>query len=160
MRGGALPPALLCAALGFALAFVRGRRLGLSIGLLIFGAVLVEAIRFPLAWREAAFIGLWLSTIAAAASVHLPGGPPPKISLAFSLNAGIWSGAVISVSGQPLDLLKALPAVLFVLPAAWLVARQRGVFVKVAASWLIAISCLCAVLPLIPTPGYMPDHMD
>ena len=76
------------------------------------------------------------------------------------LNAGVWSGLLIGRAGRPLDLAIAAPALLLLLPATWLVQRRWTIALKVAASWLIAIAVLASVLPLIPTPGYAPDHMN
>ena len=54
----------------------------------------------------------------------------------------------------------ALPWVLVTVPAAWLIAHGRGIAVKIVSSWLIAIALLSAALPLTPTPGYEPDHLE
>lgn len=165
MRGGALPPALLCAALGFALAFAPRRAVLPSLLALIAAAAVVVWRGIAPAWQDTAFAGCWISVILAAASVHLPSGLHPRAALVLplilALNAGIWAGAVISVAGAPLDLVKSLPWALLCLPGAWLVGSGRRIAVKVVASWLIAVAVLAASLPLTtPTPGYMPDHMD
>ena len=95
------------------------------------------------------------------AAIYLPHGPGLRGGVALSVNAGFWAAAVISLSGEPFDVVKALPAVLLILPAAWLVARGASIAVKVASSWLIAIAILAATLPFLPvTPGYMPDHLE
>lgn len=123
-------------------------------------AMLTEAVGVPANWREAVFLGLWASTAASAVSVHLKGGPGPRLARALSINAGFWSGAAVSVAGSPPDLAKALPTMLVLLPTAWCVRRGWGIGAKVLASWLIAIALLSAALPLVPTPGYQPDHME
>ena len=161
MRGGALPPALLCAALGFALAFAPRRALLPCLAALVAPAVLVAFLPIEPGWKEVAFMGCWISVIVAALSVHLPHGLGRWPALILALNTGVWAGAVIAVAGAPLDLAKSLPWVLLCLPGAWLVASGRPIFLKVAASWLIAVAILVASLPVItPTPGYVPDHMD
>ena len=160
MRGGALPPALLCAALGFALAYAPPRAWALSLLALVLVATLVTFIPPPLAWRDPAFVGCWASIVVSALCVHLPRGVGPRLALALGLNAGVWTGAVIAVAGARLDLAKALPWALLCLPGAWLVATGKGLAIKVAASWLIAVALLAASLMLVPTPGYVPDHMD
>jgi hypothetical protein len=161
VRGGALPPALLFAALGLALAFApRQMRAQAIVALTVAAAAMIFA-PVPTAWREGVFLGCWLSVIATAAAVHLPGGPSRSLTFALSLNAGIWAGAVIVLAGSRLDLLKAAPGVLLVIPAVWLVGRDASITVKVAASWLIAMAALAAMLAFLPvTPGYLPDHLD
>lgn len=160
MRGGALPPALLCAALGLALSFAPPR--ARWTGLLVLVAVAIAASLPTLGdrWREAIFLGCWVSVILAAAAVHLPGGLGPRATLSLAANAGLWTGLVIGAAGQPLDLAKALPAALLCLPGAWLVQGRRQIALKVLSSWLVAVAILAASLPLVPTPGYQADHMD
>lgn len=161
MRGGALPPALLCAALGLALGFAPRRVWAPCLAVLIAVAFAASRVKVPPAWLDGVFAGCWISVVLAAASVHLPRGIGRNTALALSANAGLWSGAVIAGAGVPLDLLKALSLALLCLPAGWMVGRGWGVAVKVASSWLIAIALLAAFLPVTtPTPGYAPDHMD
>ena len=161
MRGGALPPALLFAALGLALAFAPPRAWLWS--LIALGAALaaVSRVSVPLSWLEVAFAGCWASTAATAATVHLPRGLGVRGALALAVNAGVWAGAVVALAGSPVDLLKATPCLFLVLPAAWLVRRRASIAVKVASSWLIAIAILVGALPFLPvTPGYLPDHLE
>ncbi len=80
--------------------------------------------------------------------------------LGLGINAGGWAGATVAIAGTSLDVAKAAPWLALVAPGAWLVATRRGVAVKVVSSWLIAIAVLAAVLPIVPTPGYAPDHME
>ena len=157
MRGGALPPALLAAALGFALAFAPRRLVAWAIAIFAGVAVGVALLPVPAAWIEAVFLGCWASVALTAASVHWRGGPPLPVGLA--VNAGVWSGAVVAVAGKAGDLV-ALPAVLLAVPGAWLVARGGGLAIKVVASWLIAVAILAATLPIVPTPGYVADHRE
>ena len=115
----------------------------------------------PRGWLNWVFLGCWLSVAASAATVHLLGGLQPRWAFAASLNAGLWSGAVIALGGSRLDLLKALPCVLVLFPAALVIGLRATIAVKVVASWLIAIAVLAATLRCLPvTPGYMPDHLD
>ena len=97
MRGGALPPALLLAALGLALASARPRvwlwsvvALDATLGLLSFVVV-------PRAWEETVFLGCWASTVATAAGVHLPKGPGLRGGVALSVNAGVWALSLIHI---------------------------------------------------------------
>lgn len=161
MRGGALPPALLASALGFALAFVP--RKAMAPGVLVFAGVAgaVSLVKTNPTWVDPIFYGCWISVVLTALAVHLPKPPSLPAVMALAANAGLWAGAVISAAGAPPDLLKSLPFVLICLPASWLIARRLGIAVKVVASWLIAVSVLAAALPtLTPTPGYVGDHME
>lgn len=161
MRGGSLPPALLFAALGLALAFAPRRTwrpalIGLVATLVVFRFVPIS----PQA-IERIFLGCWVSVIVTAAAVHFMASLGRPAAIALSINAAVWASLVVSVSGSPLDLLKALACILLVWPAAWLVGRGAGIAVAVASSWLIAIALLAAALPFLPvTPGYLPDHME
>jgi len=154
-----LPPALLAVALGFALAFAPQRVRLPSFGVFIVAALGVRAVRIP-AGEETIFLGLWASAILTALLVHLPRGVPAPLALGAAANAGAWVGAVTGVAGAPRDLLLALPFALLFVPGAWLARRNLGIAVKVAASWVVAVSVLAAMLPLTPTPGYKPDHME
>ncbi|WP_411287191.1 hypothetical protein [Phenylobacterium sp.] len=158
--GGALPPALLCASLGLALAFAQGRLRWIALAGLLAVAVAVSLIDFAPGLRDAVFLACWLSTALTAASLHLPAAWRDRLAMPLALNAGAWTGAVVALAGAPLDLAKALPAALLALPGAWLVARNRGIVLKVVSSWLIAVALLAAALPIVSTPGYVPDHMD
>ena len=161
MRGGVVPPALLFVALGLALAFAPRSAWVPSLLALLAALFAFTFLPVPQVWLEGVFLGCWISVIATAASVHLVRGLPPWAAVAFSVNVGVWAGAVVSVSGSRLDLLKALPCVSIFLPASWLVARHASIPVKVVSSWVIAIAALAATLQLLPvTPGYLPDHLE
>ena len=161
MRGGALPPALLAAALGFALAFAPRRAFAPAILAFCVLAAAGSRLRPDAHWADAVFYGCWASVIVTALSVHLPKGVNIWVAQGLAANAGIWAGLVIAVAGAPLDLAKSLPLVLICLPAAWLIQRRFQIAIKVVASWLIAISLLAAALPATtPTPGYVGDHME
>lgn len=161
MRGGALPPALLMAALGFALAFApRSTRLP-ALALAVLGAIAASFAPWPRSWQDPLFLSSWSLIVLAVASVHLPKGVGPRLALSLAGLVGVFAGAVVAVAGRPSDLLKALPPVLIVYPASWLIARKLSIAVKVMSSWLVAIALLAATLPLTTkTPGYAPDHMD
>jgi hypothetical protein len=161
MRGGVVPPALLFLALGLALSFTPRRARGPSLLALLATLGAGAFIRVPQTWLEGVFFACWISVIATAASVHLVPGLRAWAAIALSLNAGVWASTVVSLSGSRLDLLKALPCVLILLPAAWVVRRQASIPVKVVSSWIIAVAILAATLQLLPvTPGYLPDHVE
>jgi len=156
-----LPPALVSVALGLALACAPRWVWRPSLVALIVTATALAIAPVPRGWLDWVFLGCWVSVAGSAATVHLPGGLHPRWALAASLNAGFWSGAVIALSGSRLDLLKALPFVLVLFPAALVVGLRAAIAVKVVASWLIAMAVLAAALQFLPvTPGYMPDHLD
>lgn len=160
MRGGALPVALLCAAVGFALAFAPRRAIAPSLLALVGGAAVMSFAPLTLETRETVFIACWAILILTAASVHLPGGIGRWLALVLAAAAGAAAGSLVAVAGAPTDLLKALPWALICFPGGWLVTKGRGIAIKVAASWLIAVALLAAALPVTPTPGYEPDHME
>lgn len=160
MRGGALPPALVCAALAFALAFAPRRALAPALVLLVAGALIGLELPLRAAWEDRVFFGCWASVIVAALAVHLAGGVRTPLALVLAANAGLWTGAIVAVAGVPADLARALPFALLALPARWLVGRRGALAVKVVSSWLIAVAILAATLPIVPTPGYVPDHME
>jgi hypothetical protein len=161
VRGGALPPALLFAAFGFALSFAPRRLFAACLAALVAVAVAVSRVRIGPQWDDDVFLGCWISVLIAAGSVHLPKGLGPRLALVLAVNSGLWGGAVISAAGGPLDLLKALPWALLCLPGAWLVATKRQIVIKVLTSWLIAVALLAGTLQITtPTPGYVADHMD
>jgi hypothetical protein len=152
---------LLLAALGLALGFAPPRAWAPCLAALCLVLAVLWPVTIPPVWLEVAFLGCWSSVVLTAATVHLPHGPGRHGALVLSCNAGLWSGAVLALSGSRLDSLKAVPAVLLLLPASWLVAHRAAIAVKVASSWLIAIALLAAVLPFLPvTPGYLPDHLE
>lgn len=160
MTGSTLPAALIFAALGFALSFAPHRvRAPALLAAAIMAAVLLQ---IPLDDSAAVLIyfACWASVIVTAASVNLPGGLPEPAALVLSLVCGVAAGAVIAAAGNAPDLALAALAALVILPASWLVGTGRGIAVKVVTSWLIAIALLAAFLPLTPTPGYAPDHMQ
>jgi len=161
MRGGVVPPALLFVALGLALAFAPRSAWAPSLLALLATLGAFTFLPVPRDWLEGVFLGCWISVIATAASVHLVRGLSGRVALALSLNAGVWASAVVSVSGSRIDLLRALPCVLILLPASWLVVRRTPIPVKVVSSWVIAVAVLAATLQLLPvTPGYLPDHLE
>ncbi len=160
MRGGSLPPALLSAALGLALAYAPPRARYAGVLVLWIGAPLAALIGLAPHWEEAVFLACWAGVILAAVSVHVPRGLRARAAIVLALIVAGLAGAVTATAGSGSALLLALPWVLVTIPAAWLIAHGRGIAVKVVSSWLIAIALLSAALPLSPTPGYEPDHLE
>ncbi|MEO6359189.1 MAG: hypothetical protein ABIO43_01270 [Sphingomicrobium sp.] len=160
MRGGFLPPAILCAALGLALAFVPFRRALIAAAVMAVVILAIFAAGVPTAWIEVIFVGCWLSVIACALLLIRPQHLPPALYFVAAANAGLWAGAVTSVAGHGWDLAIALPCVLLFVPGRWIVARGWGIGLKVLASWLTAVAILATMVSLTPTPGYESDHME
>jgi hypothetical protein len=161
MRGGALPPALLCAAVGLVLAFAPRRAWLPSLLTLTMTTVVLAALPIPREWLESVFLGCWASVAATAATVHLPRGMTASGAVGLSFNAGLWSGTEVALAGSRVDIVKALVCVLLLIPASFIVCRRAPIIVKVVASWLIAVAILAATLQFLPvTPGYLPDHLD
>jgi hypothetical protein len=156
-----LPPALLFSALGLALAFAPRIALTPSLFALVFGLGVGSFLPVPQRWLEGVFLICWVSVIGTAASVHLNAGLRPRAAATLSLNAGLWGGAVSSLSGSWLDMLSALPCALLIFPASWVAVRYSSLPAKVVSSWVIVVATLAAVLQILPiTPGYTPDHME
>jgi len=161
LRGGALPPALLCASVGLALAFAPRRAWLPSLVTVTLTTVVFAALPIPANWLEGVFLGCWASVAATAAMVHLPRDMAVSGAVGLSFNAGLWSGAEVALAGSRLDIAKALVCVLMLVPAAFVVDWRAPIIVKVVASWLLAVALLAATLQVLPvTPGYLPDHMD
>ena len=99
--------------------------------------------------------------MASAATVHGSRGLTDHEALALTVNAAVWTGAVLALAPSKVDLLEALPLALCAWPAAWVRRRGQLIVLKVLASWLVAVAMLGATLQLLPvTPGYLPDHME
>lgn len=160
MTGSALPAALIFAALGFALAFAPRRVRAPALLVAAIMAIVLLQVPHDDSRAVPIYFACWASVIVAAASVHLPGGLPAPAAVVLSLICGAAAGGVIGAAGNVQDLALAASAALVIVPASWLVASGRGIAVKVVSSWLIAIALLAAFLPITPTPGYAPDHME
>ena len=160
MRGGTLPAALIFAALGFALSFAPRRVRAPALLVAASAAAVVTQVPIEGSRAEYIYFACWASVIVAAASVHLRGGLPERAAVVLALGCGAAAGAVIGLAGNLPDLALAAVAAVVIVPAGWLVGRGSGIAVKVVSSWLIAIAMLAAALPLTPTPGYAPDHME
>ena len=161
MRGGVLPPALLFAALSLALGCAPRRAWAPSLIALLASLGVFAFVPVPSNWLEGVYLACWISVIATAACVYFVRGPGLRLTLALSLNAGVWASAVVCLSGSRSDLLKALPSVLILFPVSWVVGRRGSIPVKVVSSWIIAVAALAAALQLLPvTPGYLPDHLE
>lgn len=160
MRGGFLPPAILLAALGLALAFIPLRRALVAAALAGVVAVLAWAAGPPARFIEPIFVACWLSVIVNAALMHRPEKIPQIALLGAAANAGLWAGLVTGVAGNGSDLAIALPCILLCVIGRPVVARGWGIAPKVLASWLTAVAILATMVSLTPTPGYKQDHME
>jgi hypothetical protein len=148
---------LLATALGLALANTPVKALAPSVLLLAASALAAGHLIGEIPERQT-MIGCAFGILISAVAVHVT-RVPTLLALLLSANAGLWSGAVAMTSDQPSPLL-ALSSVLILIPARWIVARDRGIVLKVLSGWLFAVAVLAAALPLITTAGYEPDHME
>jgi hypothetical protein len=161
VRGGALPPALLYASVGLALAFAPPRAWLPSVFTMTAATCALAAFSIPRDLLEGVFLGCWVSVAATAATVHLPRGLTARSAVALSLNAGVWSGAEVALAGSRFDIVEAFVCILLLIPGSFVVRQRAPIIVKVVASWLIAVAVLAATLQFLPvTPGYLPDHLD
>jgi hypothetical protein len=160
VNAGLLPFILMAAAVALALA-IPPWRLALG-GLAGFAmcALIMGALPVPQGVGSLIVAGFWLSTVAAAALVLIPRALPPALAIAAALNAGVWFGGMASLSGTRLALPLAIPVTLFFVPGRWFMYRRQQIVLKVLSSWLIAVSVLATFVSLVPTPGYVPDHME
>ena len=160
MSAGFLPLALLCAALGLAMGKTPFRYSIMAIAALIVTSVLSYGFIPAAWWGKHAILGLWLSAAITAALAYLPRGLDGAWLFLASVNAGFWIGAVAHSGGEGIGIALALPMTLLFLPASWLLKQNLGVAVKIAASWIIAVSILAGMVSISPVPGYEPDHME
>lgn len=160
MNGGILPILLICATVGLALSLVGWRDAWLGVAAIVLSALLVSIFNIPPTASKIIFFGLFVSTILTAVLVYVPQSWPRHWAIPVAVNAGGWAGALASLSGMHNALWLALPLCLLCLPGRWINQRGFGIAVKVAASWMIAISSLALFVSLMPHPGYVPDHME
>lgn len=160
MNEGVLAPALLSATLGLALSIGGPRRVLAGVAAMLAGAFVTAALPVDAAHAALAIKGCWLGVVAAAACMHLPRPPGGGWIIASGLIAGAWTGATAAAIGQPFSVVLTAPWILLALPGAWLVAGKRGIFVKVAGSWLAAAALLSLGLNMVATLGNEPDHME
>lgn len=161
MRGAALPAALALAALACLLAFVPPRLRWVAIAIAVVLTLAVSRLTIPLGWHDGAFTLCWAVVIATALGVHLPDRMRGRATVfPFAVASGCAGGLVLAAEGASIDLVRALPAILLVVPFAFARDRGLGIGVKVVSSWLVAIAILAMVLPMVGMPGYVPDHME
>ena len=160
MNAGFLPLALLCAALGMALAKTPLKLAAKAVAVLVVTSLLTYVVVPAEGWQTPAMLALWISTAITAMLSYLPRRLNGSWVYLASVNAGLWVGVVAHSTGGGAGIALALPFALLFLPAAWLVAKDMGAGVKIAASWIVAVSILAGMVVLSPTPGYAPDHMQ
>lgn len=161
MRGSILPAALLCASLGLMLGFAPRRVAALGIGVLIVVALAASRIVVPPESAEGVFLACWATTVGITACIYLPRPVPASLALVLAGVAGAAAGLTVRTESSTIDLARALPGVLTVLPSALAVGFGYRVAPRVVGSWLIAVSLLAAIIPLATVhPGYVPDHME
>ena len=160
MRTALLPELLLAVALGLALSYAAPKLARHSALLMLIIGLAIAFAPIQGVPEDLVFAGGWISVMAAAGSVHIPNGAPPWALRLIAGNAGVWAGLVSHIEGGPAVLSLAAPLLLLFIPGHILVKRNWGIAIKVGCSWLIAIAALELGLMFVPTPGYVPDHMD
>ncbi len=160
MNGGVLPFLLMGVAVGLALTIVPSRVAWAGLASFAISALLAMLLSLPERASGVVFAAFWLSTIAAACLVLVPRSISPSVAIVVAINGGAWSGALTTTTGARSTLAFALPFILFFVPGRWFKCGGREIVLKVLASWLIAVSALAALVSLVPTPGYEPDHME
>jgi hypothetical protein len=148
------------AAVGLALTIVRFRIAWAGLASFAISALLAMFLPLPEGALSMVFTAFWLSTIAAACLVLIPGTASPWLAIILAINGGVWSGMLTTVTGARSPLALALLFALFFVPGRWFRCGGREIVLKVLSSWLIAVSALAALVSLVPTPGYEPDHME
>lgn len=160
MRGGALPAAMVIAALALMLGFVSRKTAVMALAAAAIVAAVVSWLPVPDDLIEAVFLTCWASVIVIALFVYWPRRFHAAAAVGLGVVAGLAAGLVIAAEGAPADLLRALPAALLVIPASIAVSRGYTVAPRVVASWLVAVALLAAIIPYaVVHPGYVPDHM-
>lgn len=161
MNAGILPLALLFAATGLMLSRVSQTAAAWrGFAGLAATAFIAALLPVPDGWQPALFILLWLSVAATAALAIFSPVRHERLALPAAINAGVWAGALASISSNRGALILAFPLGLVFVPGRWLSKNGYGIAVKVAASWVMAIAMLAFFVTLTPTPGYEPDHME
>ncbi len=160
MNAGFLPLALLCAALGLALAKTPRKFAALAIVALVIASLLSFAFISSTHWETPAMLALWLSAAITAGLGYLPRGVNGVWGVVAGINAGLWVGIVAHSAGGSGGMAAAWTLALLFLPAAWLFEKELGAAVKIAASWIVAVSILAGMVAISPVPGYAPDHME
>ncbi len=160
MIGAMLPVALLFTTLALFLGFVPKRAVLPAIGVLVATSAAAAMTGGQLPYPGASLPMLWACLIVIAVCVHIAAARQASLAIAFAGAAGIAGGLLIAVQGSLRDLMLALPCVLLCVPARLIVARGWSIALRVLASWLVAVAMLVAFLPLVHTPGYVPDHME
>lgn len=160
MNAGLVPLALLCAALGLALANTPRKLAVLAIIALVVASLLSYTAIPADRWETPAMLALWVSAAITAGLAYLPRGMDGVWVFLASINAGLWVGVVAHSAGGGSGMATAWSLALLFLPAAWLLEKKLGAAVKIAASWIVAVSILAGMVAISPVPGYAPDHME
>lgn len=160
MSNALVAMALMCAVVGLALTFAHERAAWVAAGGLAATAVVAWSLPVPGSFDSLILSGLWLSTVATAALALFPIGFSQGGSIAVAVNGGAWIGALGSVSSSFAQLALILPLALLFIPGKWLSSRGHAIVAKVVLSWMMAVAALSFLVSLMPTPGYVPDHME
>lgn len=109
--------------------------------------------------QQPVLIACSISIAATALWVILPKLHRSWSALLLCANSGFWCGTLATLAPAQ-NVLLMLPLALLAIPGGWIVSRGYAIALKVLSGWLVAVALLSAALPLVTTPGYVPDHMD
>lgn len=152
--------ALMCAVAGLALTFAEPRAAWVAAAALAATALALWFAPVPATLEGTIRSGLWLSMIVTAAIALLPRGYSTAGAIAIGVNGGAWTGALGSLSSGPGQIAIILPLALLFIVGKWLSSRGYAIVAKVLLSWMMAVGVLSFFVSLMPTPGYVPDHME
>lgn len=161
MRDPVLPAAMLSLAIGMMLGFAQ-RRVALLAGVAATVAILLAPFVVATASdQEFLFLTAWLAVATTAACGWLAKNCPLRLTLPIAGCAGGLVGLLSSPRLGP-HIVWLVALIAFAAGGArMLVTRGRGLFVSVAAGWLLAVAVLNVGLTMLPvTPGYLPDHLE
>lgn len=160
MSVGIPPVALLCVALGLLLAFLHRSTFLTSLAAFAAGAITTASfLSVDSGWLPNPVIGCSITAGLTALCVHLPRNATAAAALPLSGISGVWFGLLAEQMATS-QALGPLLLIALALPGEWLVARGWAIVLKILSGWLMAIAILAAALPMITTPGYVPDHME
>ncbi len=160
MNSGILPLLLLGLTLGLALSTASPKKAWRGYIIAVLVAIAVSFVPIAKEHLISVEIGLWVSTIVTAAFAYLPSRFAAAALLPAAINAGAWLGAVAAANAMRPVMLAGLFAALVFVPIHALSSRGSAIAVKVVASWMIAVGTLAVFVSMVPTPGYMQDHMQ
>jgi hypothetical protein len=159
VNGVLMLAALQSCALALLLSFVPGAIARRCAALFLICAGALSWVQAPPGWGPILLIASAISVLVTVLPIHLQDRVSDLLALVLSACAGSLVGLTIAV-GADAEPLATLPIILLFIVGRGLVTRGYSLVPKVISGWLVAIALLSAALPLVATPGYVPDHID